>query len=342
MIKVNLSMKNAFFFLLILLSGAYLPAQMPQRNLNQVAILGWTDDTHYLIRNFDAEKKLITYSIDIRSGRGVIVPPAKTERELLTESLPQGITLSVSDVVSPDQNSVVISQDNDLFYFTRGDKELRKLTDDKASEINARFSPDGKKIAYTKNKDMYVYDLAEGKEIRLTSDAADRIYNGYAAWVYYEEILGRPSRYAAFWWAPDGNKIAYLRFDETDVPVFTLNRLDEPDGIHGTLEVVPYPKAGDPNPRVKMGITDIATAKTTWVKTDYTVDQYLAWPFWTPDSKKLAIQVLNRDQTNLKFILADPVTGDYSQIYEETYKTWIEFHEDINVMKNGTGFILRS
>ena len=342
MIKVNLSMKNALFFLLILFSGAFLQAQMPQRNLNQVAILGWTDDTHYLIRNFDAEKKLVTYSVDIRSGRGIIVPPAKTERELLAESLPQGITMSISDVVSPDQNSVVIFKDNDLFYFTKGDKEFRKLTDDKASEVNARFSPDGKKIAYTKNKDLYVYDLAVWKEIRLTSDAADRIYNGYAAWVYYEEILGRPSRYAAFWWAPDGNKIAYLRFDESDVPVFTLNRLDEPDGIHGTLEVVPYPKAGDPNPRVKMGIADIATAKTTWVKTDYTVDQYLAWPFWTPDSKKLAIQVLNRDQTDLKFILADPVTGDYSQIYEETYRTWIEFHEDINVMKNGTGFILRS
>jgi dipeptidyl-peptidase-4 len=91
-----------------------------------------------------------------------------------------------------------------------------------------------------------------------------------------------------------------------------------------------------------MGIADVASAKTTWIKTDYTVDQYIAWPFWTPDSKKLAIQVLNRDQTDLKIILADPATGDYSQLYEETYKTWIEFHEDIEVLENGSGFILRS
>ncbi len=342
MIKVNLMRKNFFLFLIILFAGTSLSAQIPMRNLNQVAILGWTDDTHYLIRNYDAERNLVTYRVDIRSGKGVIVPPEKTERELLTESLPQGTTISATDVVSPDQKSIIISKDNDLFSFTKGDKDLKKLTSDKASEVNARFSPDGKKIAYTKNKDLYVYDLEAGKEIRLTSDASDRIYNGYAAWVYYEEILGRPSRYAAFWWAPDGNKIAYLRFDETEMPVFTLNRLDEPDGIHGTLEVVPYPKAGDPNPKVKMGIADIATARTTWVKTDYTVDQYIAWPFWTPDSKKLAIQVLNRDQTDLKFILVDPAIGDYEQLYEETYKTWIEFHEDIYVMKNGSGFILRS
>ena len=69
-----------------------------------------------------------------------------------------------------------------------------------------------------------------------------------------------------------------------------------------------------------MGIADIATAKTVWVKTDYSIDQYIAWPFWTPDSKKLAIQVVNRDQNDMKIILADPATGDFTQIYSETRK----------------------
>jgi dipeptidyl-peptidase-4 len=248
----------------------------------------------------------------------------------------------MNDAVSTDMKSAIIIMENDLFYFIKGEKELKRLTSDKPVEVNVRFSEDGKKIAYTKNKDLYVYDLINNKEIRLTTDATDRVYNGYASWVYMEEILGRSSRYAAFWWSPDGSKIAYLRTDETEVPVFTLNRLDEPDGIHGTLEVVPYPKAGDPNPKVKMGIADIATAKTVWVKTDYSIDQYIAWPFWTPDSKKLAIQVVNRDQTDLKIILADPVTGDFTQIYDETRNTWVEFREDIYVMKNGSGFIIRS
>ncbi|MBK9391110.1 MAG: S9 family peptidase [Bacteroidetes bacterium] len=317
-------------------------SQMPMRNMNQVAVTGWIDDTHYIFKTFDADKKPVIQSVDIKTGKAVVIPAEKTSRDLISQVLPSGFTLGMSDAMSPDSKSVIISKDNDLYYFNSVTKEFKQLTKDSTPEVNARFSPEGSKIAYTKNKDLYVYDLVNNKEIRLTTDASEKVYNGYASWVYFEEILGRPSRYAAFWWAPDGSKIAYLRSDDSDVPVFTLNRLDEPDGIHGKLEVVPYPKAGDPNPKVKMGIADIATTKTTWVKTDYSVDQYIAWPFWTNDSKKLAIQVVNRDQNELKIILAEPSTGDYSEIYNESRRTWVEFREDIYVMENGTGFIIRS
>ncbi|MEI8225992.1 MAG: DPP IV N-terminal domain-containing protein [Bacteroidota bacterium] len=326
--------------MLVLISPA--KAQMPQRGGNQDTIVGWTDDTHYLIKTFDADKNPVVQSVDIKTGKGIFVLPAKSYRELLSQSLPQGTTLTKNDVISPDKKSVILMKENDLFFFTIGDKELRRLTNDKTAEVNARFSPDGKKIAYTKNKDLYVYDLVNNKETRLTFDASDKIYNGYSSWVYMEEILGRPSRYAAFWWSPDGNELAYLRTDETDVPVFTLNRLDEADGIHGLIEATPYPKPGDPNPKVKMGIADVASAITVWVKTDYSIDQYIAWPFWTPDSKKLAIQVVNRDQNDIKIILADPLSGDFTKIYNESRKTWVEFYEDIYVMNNGSGFIVRS
>jgi dipeptidyl-peptidase-4 len=282
-LKAVIMRKHNFFKILIcfiiplFFQILYAKAQMPQRGGTQAAITGWTDDTHYLIRTFDADKKPVIQSVDIKTGKGIFVPPVKSERDLLSQSLPKGTTLTMNDLVSPDMKSAILIKENDLFYFKEGDKELKQLTSDKTAEVNARFSPDGRKIAYTKNKDLYVYDLENFKEIRLTSDASDKIYNGYSSWVYMEEILGRPSRYAAFWWSPDGTKLAFLRTDETDVPVFTLNRLDEADGIHGLIEAVPYPYPGDPNPKVKMGIADIATTITTWVKTDYNVDQYIAW-----------------------------------------------------------------
>jgi dipeptidyl-peptidase-4 len=331
-----------FILLLIQVRNTAIIAQMPPRGNNQFAVTGWTDDTHYLFKTLDTDKKPVVLNVDIKTGKSVAITPEKSKRELLNQSLPSGYNITMNDVVSPDMNCVIFVKENDLFLFVSGQKEIKRLTNDKQPEVNTRFSPDGSKIAYTKSKDLYVYDLAQGKEIRLTSDATDKIYNGYASWVYMEEILGRGTRYAAFWWSPDSKKIAYLRTDETEVPVFTLNRLDEPDGIHGLIEATPYPKPGDPNPKVKMGVADVSTAKTVWVKTDYSVDQYIAWPFWTPDSKKLAVQVLNRDQTELKIILADPSTGDFTNIYSESRKTWVEFREDIYVMKNGSGFIIRS
>ncbi len=315
---------------------------MPGRIGNQVAITGWTDDSHYILRTFDEAKKPVYQSIDIKSGKAVRIQEPKSARDLLSESLPKGVTLAMSDAISNDMKKAVISKDNDLYLFISGMPELKRLTNDQDQEVNARFSPEGSRIAYTKNRDLYVYDLANNIEIRLTSDATENIYNGYASWVYMEEILGRASRYAAFWWSPDGNRIAYLRTDETDVPFFTLNRMDVPDGVHGKLEVAHYPKPGDPNPKVKMGIADVNTTKTVWVNTDYNIDQYLAWPFWTLDSKKLAVQVVNRDQNDLQIILADPLSGEINQIYDEKFSTWLDFHEDIHVMKDGSGFIMKT
>ncbi len=205
-----------------------------------------------------------------------------------------------------------------------------------------RFAPGDRRIAYTKDKDLYYYDLDLNKEIRLTFDATEKIYNGWASWVYFEEILGRASRYSAFWWSPDAARIAYLHTDDNPVPCYYLNRLEDSDGPRGQIEITPYPKSGDPEPEGENRNRRALDGTTTWVKTDEATDQYIAWPSWTPDSKKLMIQVLNRDQNDMRFILADIATGDYREIYRELRPTWVDFFEDIHVMSDGSGFIVRS
>ncbi len=265
-------------------------------------IKGWADDMHYLIMDYD-KNNLVTLSVNIKTGKGSIVDLPPSPLGVLNGSLPDGVVINSDDVVSPGAGSVIFYREDDLYYCKAGDKVLKRLTYDEDPEVNVQFSPDGLKIAYTKKNDLYVFDLSDSGEIQLTHDGADRIYNGYASWVYMEEILGRSSRYAAFWWSPDSRKIAFLHTDETSVPLFTVIRLDKSDGLHGNTEITPYPKAGDPNPVVGLGIADIVTAKTTWVRSGSDKDQYIAWPFWTNDSRGLAVQVLNRDQNKMEFFL---------------------------------------
>jgi dipeptidyl-peptidase-4 len=317
-------------------------AQRPGMDENQPGFIKWIDDNHALIRIFDENKQLIIADYDCRTGKTNVMTDYKSDRQKLRGLLPEGVMPGPDVAVSSDMKAVIISKDKDLWYYTEGDSTGRRLTSDDDPEVNVRFAPGDRKVAYTKNKELYAFDLDENKETRLTFDAGERIYNGWASWVYYEEILGRSSRYAAFWWSPDAKSIAYLHTDDTPVPVYYLNGLEDTDGTHGRLEITYYPKAGDPNPKVKMGTVDVSTAMTIWVKTDDNTDQYIALPSWTPDSRRLMIQVLNRDQNDMRFILADAATGDFKEIYHETRPTWVDFFEDVYVMNDGSGFIVRS
>jgi len=335
-------MHYSFLFAVAILLLLNVTESSAQRYGGQGRILGWADDNHYLERTTDDAGNQVVMSVHIRTGKKKVYDEYVNYREEYMNSLPEGFTMDYGTAMSADNQHIVIRKDNDLWLFGLGDTEVQQLTMDDGEENNPRFSPDGKKIAYTKGRELYIYDLVTNEEKRLTYDAAEKVYNGYASWVYMEEILGRGSRYAAFWWSPDSKKLAYLHTDESDVPEFIINRIDEEDGLHGTQEITPYPKPGDPNPRVKMGIVDIATANTVWVKTDDSVDQYIAWPDWTVGSTRLMIQVLNRDQDDMRFILADISTGEFKEIYRETRDTWIDFFTDNYIMRDGSGFIIRS
>jgi dipeptidyl-peptidase 4 len=281
--------------------------------------LTWIDDTHYLDLQKDKDGKDIRMSVDAVTGK----------------AKPYLVKTEVSETPRPG----VSVKEGELYYSDGTDASSRKITANPGKEVNPRLSPDQNRVAFTRDNDLFVIDLATNLEHRLTVDGTNLIYNGYASWVYFEEILGRGSQYCAFWWSPDSKKLAFLRFDDTEVPLFILMR---GDSLHGAPEYTRYPKAGDPNPKVKLGIADLETGKITWAKFDYSVDQYIAWPFWKPDSREMMVQVLNRDQNHMQFFMVAPETGDVRKIYDEQRTTWVDFFEDIRVLKNGTGFIINS
>lgn len=329
-----------FSVIILFMAEGDLTAQHGMRVDDKVTVTGWTDDNHYLLWMPDGNGGGLTHRVNIRNGRSADYVPALTPLAAFVRALPAEIRDGRQYIVSPDLSCAIVTSGNDLFLYSKDINTLRRLTCSPGAELNTAFAPDGSGIAYTREGDLYYYDLKSFSETRLTHDASAKVYNGYASWVYMEEILGRSSRYSAFWWSPDSRRIAFLRTDESDVPLFTLNRLEEADGLHGALEQVPYPKPGDPNPCVRMGIADVRNAGVVWVKTDENTDQYLAWPFWTPDGSRLAIQVVNRQQNRLSIVLADPSSGNYRTIYRDSSSTWLEFHENVHVMKDGSGFLL--
>lgn len=164
--------------------------------------------------------------------------------------------------------------------------------------VNLTFSPDSSMLAFTRSNDLYVYDIASGKERRLTNDGSELILNGYASWVYYEEIFGRPSRYRAFWWSPDSKKIGFYRFDNTAVPMFPIYSAA---GQDGTLRNTRYPKAGEPNPEVKIGIIDLNKEGIVWADFDEKDDQYFGTPFWGADSQEFSSRASLESRTHSTF-----------------------------------------
>jgi len=191
-----------------------------------------------------------------------------------------------------------------------------------ADAVNPTYSPDSTKLAFTRNNDLYVADIATGKETRLTFDGSDVLLNGYASWVYYEEILGRPSKYRAFWWSPDSKTIAYYHFDNSRVPVFPIY---SPFGQDGRLISTRYPKAGEANPEVKIGFADVVTAKTVWADFNQDEDQYFGIPFWGKDGREFFVAREPRLQNTLDLYGVDPYDGSKKHIYHEHYKTWLDW-----------------
>ena len=208
--------------------------------------------------------------------------------------------------------------------------------------VNLTYSPDSTMLAFTRGNDLYVAQIASGKELRLTHDGSDVILNGYASWVYYEEIFGRPTKYRAFWWSPDSKRIAFYRFDNSNVPMFPIysafpkyedSSSQSPKvtalGYGGSLSETRYPKAGQTNPSVRIGMVNLDCGSSengvVWADFEDSSEQYFGPPFWSPDSREFFVPRMPRLQNTLDLYAVNPADGNRRHVYNETYKTWLNW-----------------
>ncbi len=204
--------------------------------------------------------------------------------------------------------------------------------------VNVTYSPDSTHVAYTYNHDLYTLRLSDSLQTRLTFDGSEVILNGYASWVYMEEILGRKGAYRAFWWSPDSRQLAFFRTDDSAVPEFVIT--DSP-GKHGYVETMRYPKAGDLLPQVKVGMVAREGGAVSWAQTEEAGDYYFGLPYWRPDSKALWLQWLNRGQDHYRLLEVSLLSGAVRQLYEERQTGWIAIDKEprIRFLSSGKGFV---
>ncbi len=179
------------------------------------------------------------------------------------------------------------------------------------------FSPDNKSLVYSKENNLYLYDIATATSKAVTTDGEwNKIINGTSDWVYEEEY-GFTKGYAV---SPDGAKIAYLRFDESAVPMFEMMRYD--DKLYNRAYSFKYPKAGDKNSVVTLHLYDVATGKTEQIPTGDNPDQYIFNLAYTPNGELLFYRV-NRLQNHFEVLLREE-SGVVRPIYEEKSATYVE------------------
>ncbi len=215
-----------------------------------------------------------------------------------------------------------------FFLYDIPSKKISKITDVSTPQYNQKFSPDGKKIGYVRENNIYIYDLALLKETQLTSDGAEHILNGKFDWVYEEEF-GISDGWS---WSPDGSKIAYWHFDENRVPEYTMT---EWDSTHLTLIKMRYPKSGDQNSIVKVGVLDVSTGKTEWIDLGTNDDIYIPRMQWTKDKNVLSFQRLNREQNQIELLMYDVIKKSTKIILTEKSDTWLDVNDELRFLKNG-------
>jgi dipeptidyl-peptidase-4 len=217
--------------------------------------------------------------------------------------------------------AAVVTIASDLYFYDFGSNRAARLTNTPGEEELADFSPNGRTVAFVRAHNLYAVDVTGGRERALTGDGSKDLFNGQLDWLYQEEIYGRDN-FKGFWWSPDSSRVAFLQLDERPVPEYTVT-----DHIpyRPALEVTDYPKAGDPNPGVRLGVVGAQGGPVTWVDASAygSTERLIVEVSWTPDSRNVEHQVQDREQTWLDMNVADASSGRTRTLLRETTKAWV-------------------
>ncbi len=307
--------------------------------LPRVSQTAWRPDARMLTQLYKDGEKAELRGLDPATGKVTWTLPYADLKPARAHSSAPAIAPS-SYSWSPQSDALLFSAGDDLYLYRLAGRSLRRLTDTPAEEEAPAFSPDGKLLAYVRDCNLFVYDLATGLESQLTADGRDNeILNGKTDWVYWEEIWDRHP--TGFWWSPDSRYLAYYRFDDSAVPTYPL--LDERE-TQPKIRLQKYPRAGDTNPTVRLRVIELATRVARELATADSPaagEAYLARVHWRPDNAKVAVERLNREQTELDLLLCDPVSGACEAIAHQRRSTWVNLPIAFHFFADG-GFLWSS
>lgn len=287
----------------------------------------------YTVLNFDAASRSMQIDLfDFATLKKVSTLIDTKNHSVLADGID-------SYTFSPDEKLVLIANNTnqifrhsftaDYYLYDTNSKKVSKLFDFQVQEPT--FSPDGKKIAFARENNLYVYDITTKEIVALTNDGKkNSIINGITDWVYEEEF----AFVRAFDWSKDSKKVAFIRFDESQVPEFSMSIFKK--DLYPTVETFKYPKAGEKNSEVSLHIYDVASKGTQKVNLSQYSDFYIARMQWTNEANVLSAQVLNRHQDNLDMLFVDGNSGATKVVLNEKDKAYVDVTDNLTFLKDNS------
>jgi dipeptidyl-peptidase-4 len=234
---------------------------------------------------------------------------------------------------APDSKHLIFDSQGQLWLYDLGSETAVQFTSAPDPSGDPKFSPDGGHVAYVRKHNLYVRPISGKDEKQLTKDTGDNLFNGDIDWVYAEELAVRSN----YFWSPDSREIVFMHMDETKVPIYPIT-----DWIptHPNVENEKYPKVGDPNPAVKLGVVEADKGKVRWLSLPGDEESYIPRFGWVRDGVIWA-EVLNRTEDKMDLYFVDAKSGKSRIVLtESTPGAWIDFdHVEVRFLKSNGQFL---